>query len=142
METRTRDYRRTTLKQRHRPIVRALAEAFFDGELTGTKLDAFVDEVDRFMSATSKTLRFGLVLMLNVIELSPLFYFRVKSFSHMNVAERVHHLEKLEASKVAQLPLLVVSYKTLMTMLFYDEAGQLKEIGYSEHRERYRRRLV
>src|SRR3954469_8320606 len=71
MEIRTRDYQRTTLKKRHRPIVRALAEAFFGRGRPGTKLDAFVDEVDRFMSATSKTLRFGLVLMLNVIELSP-----------------------------------------------------------------------
>src|SRR5690242_16659366 len=101
MEPRTRDYKRTTLKARHRPVVRALAEAFFDGEMSSARLDAFVDEIDRFMSATSKTLRFGLVMILTVIDLSPLFFFRPTTFKNMNVAERVHHLEKLEASKVS-----------------------------------------
>ena len=77
----TKDFRRTTLRPRHRPIVRALAEALFspDGEATPERLDAFVDEVDDFISPASKTLRFGLVMMLGILRWSPLLFGRTRS---------------------------------------------------------------
>ena len=42
----TKDFRRTTLRPRHRPVVRALAEALFspDGEASPERLDGFADE--------------------------------------------------------------------------------------------------
>jgi hypothetical protein len=142
METRTRDYKRTTLRARHRPIARALAEAFFspEGELDDARLDAFVDDVDRFVSPASKTLRFGLLMMLEIMNVSPLLFFRFRSFTSMSVEDRIHHLERLEASRIAQLPLLVVSYKTMMTLLFYDDAHELTQIGYSHERTRWLRK--
>jgi hypothetical protein len=140
MELATKDYRRTTLKRRHRPVVRALAEALVapDGEMDGPRLDAFVDELDRFISAASKTLRFGLKLMLDVIRWSPILSWKLRAFEDLTIDERIHHLERLESSKIAQLPLLVVSYKTLMTMLYYDDPKELDAIGYSSERKRYR----
>lgn len=128
----TKDYRRTTLAPRHRPVVRALAEAFFspDGEVADERLDALVDDVDRYMSPASKTLRFGLLLMLTVIQLSPLLYGRVRSFTDLDREARIHHLERLEASRVPQLPLLVIAYKTLLTMLFYEDPRELAALGY------------
>jgi hypothetical protein len=140
----TKDFRRTTLRPRHRPIVRALAEALFspDGEATPERLDAFVDEVDEFISPASKTLRFGLVMMLYVLRFSPLLFVletrRLRLFDDMSVEERVHHLERLDKSKVKQLPLIVVAYKTVMTMLFYEDEQELRGLGYPGHaRKRY-----
>src|SRR5262245_4009424 len=71
----SRDYTRTTLKPRHRPVVRALAEALFQGEtpIPAARLHGFADEVDRFVSPASKTLRFGLVVVLDLIRWAPLF---------------------------------------------------------------------
>ena len=140
----TKDFRRTTLRPRHRPIVRALAEALFspDGEATPERLDAFVDEVDNFISPASKTLRFGLVMMLYVLRFSPLLFVletrKLRLFDDMTVEERVHHLERLDRSKVRQLPLIVVAYKTVMTMLFYEDEQELRGLGYPGHaRKRY-----
>ena len=101
-----------------------------DGEVSAERLDAFVEDVDSFISPASKTLRFGLVLMLSVIRWSPLLFFRFKTFDEMSVDDRVQHLERLEHSKVKQLPLLVVAYKTILTMIFYEEEEEQRAIGY------------
>jgi hypothetical protein len=140
----TRDYQRTTLKRRHRPVVRALAEALFspDGEVEEERLDAFVGEVDGFISPASKTLRFGLLLMLDVIRWSPLLFARFRTFEELSVKDRVHHLEKLDRSRVKQLPLLVVAYKTVLTMLFYEHESELAALGYpGPERKRWQRTL-
>jgi hypothetical protein len=120
--------------------VRALAEALFspNGEATPERLDAFVDEVDAFISPASKTLRFGLVMMLSVLRWSPLLFGRFRVFEDLTVEQRVHHLERLDRSKVKQLPLIVVAYKTVMTMLFYEDEQELKGLGYpGPERKRY-----
>ena len=101
-----------------------------DGEVSGARLDAFVDEVDHFISPASKTLRFGLVAMLSVIRWSPLLFFRFKAFDDMTVDDRVEHLQRLEHSKVRQLPLLVVAYRTIMTMIFYEDEEEQRFLGY------------
>lgn len=135
----TKDYRRTTLKRRHKPVVRALGEAFFshDGEVPADELDALVEEVDRFISPASKTLRFGLVLMLDILRWAPLLSGRLAAFEDLPVDDRVHVLERLERSTIVQLPLLVVGYKTLMCLLFYEAPEQLRAMGYSEERKRH-----
>jgi len=137
----TKDYQRTTLKARHRPVVRALGEAFFspDGEVADERLDALVDEVDRFISPASKTLRFGLTTMITVLQFSPLLFGRFGLFTDLSPEARVNHLERLEASRIVQLPLLVVAYKTLMTILFYEDEGELLALGYpGAERKRWR----
>jgi hypothetical protein len=128
----TKDFQRTTLRPRHRKVVRALAEALFspDGEASPARLDAFVDDVDAFISPASKTLRFGLVMMLHVLRWSPLLFGRFRTFDELSVDERIHHLERLDRSKVKQLPLVVVAYKTVMTMLYYEDASELAALGY------------
>lgn len=101
-----------------------------DGEVSSERLDAFVDEVDAFISPASKSLRFGLVLMLSVLKWSPLFFLRFRSFDELTVDERVHHLERLERSPVKQLPLIVVAYRTVLTLLFYEDEGEQRGVGY------------
>lgn len=142
---RTRDFRRRTLGPAARRTARALAEAFFgdaEGGTSAARLEGFVSELDAFISPASKTLRFGLVAMLVLLRFSPLLFGRVRAFEDLSPAERVAHLERLERSRVAQLPLLVVAYKTVMTMLFYEDEAELRALGYpGEDRQRWRRGL-
>ena len=128
----TKDFRRTTLRPRHRPVVRALAEALLapSGEGASGRLDAFADEVDSFISPASRSLRFGLVAMLGILRWSPLLFGRWRLFDDMTLDERVAHLERLERSRVRRLPLIVVAYKTVMTLLFYEDPRELAELGY------------
>ncbi len=138
---RTKDFTRTTLRPRHRPILRALAETLFspDGEVSSERLDAFVDEVDAFMSPASRTLRFGLLVMLGLIRWSPLLFLRFRTFETLDVAERAHHLERLERSRFSQLPLIVVAYKTVLTLLFYEDDDEQRGFGYpGPERRRWR----
>jgi hypothetical protein len=143
---RTRDFRRTTLGAASRRTARALAEAFFvpanEVEARAARLDAFVDELDAFISPASKTLRFGLVAMLVVLRWSPLLFGRPSTFEGLDIDARVHHLERLERSRIARLPLLVVAYKTVMTMLFYEDDEELRALGYpGAARQRFTRGL-
>jgi hypothetical protein len=128
----TKDFQRTTLRAGHRHVVRALAEAFFspDGEVPGERLDRFVSEVDAFISPASKTLRFGLRVMLTAIRWSPFLFFVLRPFDALPTDARVKHLERLEKSRITQLTLLVVAYKTVMTLLFYEDEAEQRAFGY------------
>lgn len=142
-----RDYARTTLKPRHRPVVRALAEALFQGEIDAhripsARLDDFASEVDRFMSPASKTLRFGLVLVLDLIRWAPLFVVgRFSLFENLPFETRVTMLDRMERSKLAPLTLMLIAYKTMMTVLFFEEEKELAATGYTTTRERWKRGL-
>lgn len=138
-------YQRTTLRARHRPVVRGLAEALLspDGEVDPERLDAFVDEVDVFVSPASKTLRWGLLVMLDVVRWMPLFLIgKFSTFEGLPRGEKTRMLEAMERSKVAELTLIVVAYKTIMSILFFEAPHELRGIGYPGHeRHRYLRGL-
>jgi hypothetical protein len=140
-----RDYARTTLKPRHRPVVRAFAEALFHQAVPvpEARLDAFAGEVDRFISPASKTLRFGLLLMLDVIRWLPLLVVgRPALFEDLPLAVRITLLERLEGSRFTPLTLILVAYKTMMTVLFFEESTELAATGYpGDARERWRKGL-
>ena len=140
-----RDYARTTLKPRHRAVVRAFAEALFFHRPPAPpeRFDAFVDEVDRFISPASKTLRFGLLLMLDAIRVLPIFFVRrLRTFEALDLETRVRMLERLDRSRFAIFSLLFVAYKTVLSMLFFEHPDELRAIGYpGPERERYKRAL-
>ncbi len=128
-----RDYARTTLLPRHRPVVRAFAEALFhhDPPVPEARLDGFAEEVDRFISPASKTLRFGLLLMLDVVRwLPPLVLGRWALFEDLTLDQRVRMLDALDRSRVTPLALILVAYKTLMTVLFFEEPTERSATGY------------
>jgi hypothetical protein len=144
-ELRTRDFQRVTLRPRHRPVVRALAEALYspDGEVSAERLDAFVDEVDGFISPASKTLRFALKSMLDIMRLCPLLILgKPTLFENLSLADRIKMLERMDRHKIQIFSLVLVAFKTLMTIAFYEDPVELKQLGYpGEERERYRRLL-
>ena len=141
-----RDFARTTLKPRHRPVVRAFAEALFHHAVPvpEARLDAFAGEVDRFISPASKTLRFGLLLMLDVIRWLPVFVVgKPAFFEDLPLDARITLLERLEHSRLTPLTLILVAYKAMMTVLFFEEATELTATGYpGPARERWKKGLV
>lgn len=141
----TPDYRRRTFGARHRRVLRALAEALFseDGDAPPARLDALVDEVDQLVSPASKTLRFGLRIMLEVLSVWPLVsLFRPATFEGLSTPDRVTLLKRMDRSRIPQVTLILAGYKTMMTMLFYEEAEELAKLGYpGPERVRWKRGL-
>jgi len=110
-----------------------LAEAYFayDGPMDPARLAVFTKEVDRAISTASKTLRFGLVLMLDVIMWSPLFIIgKLSTFEGLSLEDRASYLTRLERSRIVPLALIFVAWKTLLTMVFFEEPEELAVLGY------------
>ena len=115
-------------------MLRALAEALFDHEppVPQERLDGFAEEVDRFVSPASKTLRFGLLLMLDVIRILPPFVIGgFAMFENVPLESRVEMLRRLERSKLAPLTLVLIAYKTILTLLFFENERELMATGYT-----------
>jgi hypothetical protein len=142
MATRTRDFARTTLRPRHRRVVRGFAEALFSHEVVVSpeRLDAFVEDVDDFVSPASKPLRAGLLIMLEIVRWSPLFLVRKFSlFEELSLDDRTRMLEKMERSRFSPFALIFVAYKTVLTMAFFENEKELAQLGYpGEERKRYK----
>jgi hypothetical protein len=125
------DYPRTTFGARHLPIVVALAEGFFahDGPLEPARLARFAVDVDGAISTASKTLRFGLLAMLDIIEWTPLFVLgKASTFTSLSLEDRARYLTRLERSRLVSLALIFVAWKTLLTMLYFED--ELGLLGY------------
>jgi len=125
--------------------MRALTEAFFtdDQPLAPERLDAYVDDVDDHMSRASKTLRFGLLLMIEALRLlPPLIVRRFRVFDDLDLEDRVTMLQRMDRSRFPIFPLIIVAFKTLMTMGWFEDEAMLRSMGYpGEARERYKRSL-
>ena len=125
--------------------MRAIAQAMFsqDGEVTEARLDAHVTEVDAYVSAASREVRFGLRVALFVVRLAPLLmFFRPRLLERLPVDERVAILSRLERSRFAHLSLAFIGWRTVMTLVFYEDPIELRNIGYlGEERLRHKRRL-
>jgi hypothetical protein len=132
-EPRTPDFRRTTFGPGHRVVLVALGEALFseDGDVPAERMQSFVADVDGFVSPASRGLRFGLVMMLRFIQLAPmLLFFSFSTFENLEVKKRVELLEKMDQSSIGLVGLVVVAYRTLMTMVFYEDPHELSLLGY------------
>lgn len=139
------DVERRCLRGSERRVVRAIAEAMFseDGEVDGARLDAHVLEVDAHVTAASPMLCFGLRLLLLVVRIAPvLLFFRLRTLENLSVAERVVVLSRLERSRFTGLSLAFVGWRTVMTLVFYEDPVELRALGYTSHeRSRYKRGL-
>ncbi|MGA7121776.1 MAG: hypothetical protein WBY94_16840 [Polyangiaceae bacterium] len=139
-----RDFARTTLKPRHRPLVFALAEAMFAHALgpTRERLDVFVDEFDRFISFASRTLRFGLLAMLAIVRFAPLVVLRrFATFETLDREDRVRVVERMAASRFIGLAVVLTAYKAIFSLIFFEHDEELAALGYSSERRRYKRAL-
>jgi hypothetical protein len=75
-----------------------------------------------------------------VVRVAPiLLFFRLRTIERLAVPERVAVLARLERSSVAPLSLAFIAWRTVMTLLFYEDPAELAAMGYSEERVRHRR---
>ncbi len=114
-----------------------------DGEVAGERLDAHVDEVETFISAASAMTRFGLSVALFFIRLSPiLFLLRLTTLERLAITERAAILARLETStRATTLSLAFVGWRTILTLVFYEDESELARLGYRTERQRYKRAL-
>src|SRR5277367_2322696 len=94
------------LRPRHRVVLRALGEALFayDGGPSPAQLDALVASFECHLAPVSRTLRFGLVTMLDLIHWLPrLLFSSLRSFERLRVEQRVQLLERMERSRAVLL---------------------------------------
>jgi hypothetical protein len=140
-QLRVKDYARKTLRPRHKAVVARLAEGYFAyrGPMDPALLVSFTEEVDRAISNASKTLRFGLLVMLDALRWLPLFLLgKPAAFEDLGLEDRQRMLERMERSNFVALTLIFVAYKTLMTMMFFEQPNELIAIGYpGPERHRY-----
>lgn len=115
-----------------------------DGEVSTARLDAHVEDVDRYVSAASSPIRLGLRFALVVLQVMPLLLLlRAARLSSLPVDDRVALLARLERSTFAPLSLAFIGWRTVMTLVFYEDAGELARIGYlGGERHRYKRHLL
>jgi hypothetical protein len=136
---------RKTLTCGDRIVVRAIAEAMFsqDGEVSDARLDAHVMDVDRYVSVASRAIRSGLRVALFVVRIAPiLMFFRLRTLERLSVDDRVALLSRLERSRLALLSLAFIGWRSVMTLVFYEDPIELRNMGYAgEERFRHKRRL-
>ncbi len=123
-------------------MVAAIAEALFatDGKaLDRDMLEEFVTNIDGFMSPASKTLRSGLMLMLEALRWLPIIVVRkFSTFDDLPIVTRTEMLDRMDRSSFSMFPLMVVAWKTVLTVAYYEDDARLREIGYpGEERKRY-----
>lgn len=123
-------------------MVRAIAEALFseDGKpLDGAMLEEFTTNIDGFMSPASKTLRFGLMLMLEALRWLPIFMLRkFAAFDDLPIPTRTEMLERMDRSRISFFPLMVVAFKTMLTIAYFEDEARVHAIGYpGDERKRF-----
>jgi len=142
---RARDYRRTTFAARQRPALRALTVSLMGEEpIAAAPMEAFLDDYDHFVSRASKTLRFGMVVLLDVLRfVLPLVVLRrFSTFEELSLGDRSRMLEKMESHRIVLVSLIFVAFKTPMMIVWFEDEARLRELGYpGEARERYKRLL-
>jgi len=121
------------LAARHRRVARALGEALFhhDRGPSPAQLDALTERYAEHLAAVSGTLRLMLLASLEIVRWLPLFLVpALAPFEDLAVGVRVRMLERLERSRLVPLVLLLVAHKTLLSMIFFEDPDELRQMGY------------
>ena len=122
-----------------------MAEALFtnDAPLSAKRLDDFVIEIDKFISPASKTLRWGLMRLLELLNLVPIFLIgKFSLYENLSLEDRLKVLQRLERSQFPPFLLSFVAYKTLLSIVYFEDEEELTRLGYpGPARERYKRSL-
>jgi hypothetical protein len=141
----TRDWQRTTFGPFGKRVLYAIAEAFFTdpndpSERGGEqRFSWLVEDVDDFVSQASPALRIGTQIAAVLLEFAPLFFIgRFARCSSLPLPDRERYLAKVEASKIPRVAVLVVAFKTVMTVLYFEHPEAAPHLGYDGRHERFR----
>jgi hypothetical protein len=127
------------LRPRHRVVFRALGEALFahDDGPRPAQLDALLAGFEAHLAPVSGTLRWGLVAMLDLIHWLPrLLLSSLRAFEDLNREERVRLLERMERSRAVPLLVPLVAYRTVLSLIFFEDPAELRAMRYPGDGER------
>jgi hypothetical protein len=132
---------RFVLSPRHRTVLRSLGDALFAHERGpgDAQLDRLVAGFEAHLTPVSRTLRFGLLLMLELIRWLPLLLLvSLRRFEDLERGVRVRLLERMERSRVALLLVPLVAYKSFLAFIFFEDPEESRAFGYPGDLERKR----
>lgn len=141
----TRDWQRVTFGPFARRAIRAVAEALFTDDTIAdagapARFDWIVVDADAMISNGSRQLRVGMRISIALLELLPLFVVgRFARCSTLPLPVRVRYLQRLEAGPITQLALLVVLWKSLLTILWFEHPETAPHLGHDGRHERHLR---
>ncbi len=132
---------RFALRPRQKAVVRALGDALF-GHESGPRagqLDKLVEGFEAHLTPVSRTLRFGLLAMLALIQWLPLLLLvSLKPFDALAREGRVKLLERMERSRVPLLLVPLVAYKSFLAFIYFEDPDEFHAFGYPGDGERKR----
>jgi len=147
-EPASRDFERKTFGPFARRAIRGAAEAFFTDpdEPSDRGAEArmvwLVADADDMVSHGSVQLQTGLRIGILVLELLPVFVIgRFALASSLTLEERVYFLRKVETGPITFLALLVIAWKTILTVLYFEHPEMAPHLGYDGRHDRYKRGL-
>lgn len=141
----TRDWERRTFGPFARRALRGIGEALFTDphdpaeSNAAARFDWLVDDADAMVSSGSRQLRWGIRIAIVLVELLPLFVIgKPRLASSLSLEQRERYLIELEASRITQLALLAVLFKTFLTVLYFEHPEAAPHLGYDARHDRYK----
>ena len=132
---------RFVLRPRQRVVLRALGDALFghdEGPRPG-QLERLVEGFEAHLTPVSRTLRFGLLAMLELIRWLPvLLLVSLRPFEALAREGRVRLLERMERSRVPLLLVPLVAYKSFLAFIYFEDPSEFRDYGYPGDGERKR----
>jgi hypothetical protein len=131
------------LAPRHRLVLRALGEALFahEGGPRPEQLDALVAGVQQHLGPVSRVQRGLLLLALELVRWLPLLLLTSPGpFEDVPLRKRIALLERMDRSRFVLLVMPLVAFKTILSMHFFEDEGELRAMGYpGDERKRWLR---
>ena len=128
--SRPRDFARTTLRERHRPVVRALAEAIFTDAATSAKSGSNPSPPTSTTSSATPAARCASACSFSrssASRLSSAVALRdVRVFPHRPRAR------PREDGARGALTLALAAYKAILSLVFFEHPAELADVGYTE----------
>ena len=113
-------------------MVNAVLGAWVDPKEKPTE-ESFLCEFTKMLAVVPAIYRFGIVMMLKGLEVSPLTLGFRRRFSNLSVEDQVKVLEELEGSKI-YLRRAIIGLKTMALMTYLSTAEMEKAMDYDHHR--------
>lgn len=115
-------------------IVRALSDALIPRggafPLGAEDLNA-AEKVDEFLGYLRPDIRMEIKVMMKILNYSPLFSLKLRTFTRMSLDERIAYIQAWEESRFYSRRAILLALKALVCMAFYADPKVEEILGYS-----------
>jgi hypothetical protein len=132
-----------TFSERQRAVMKALGEAILhhaDGP-TPPQLDVLMADAEAHLGRVSRPQRAAILLGLLLVRFLPfLLLSALEPFDALSVPKRLRLLERMDRSRWSVLLMPLVAFKSLLSLLFFEQPAELRAMGYpGDDRKRWLR---